>query len=401
MAALNLVISPLPFRALSSSPLVCASSRPSSLALAYIARRDRPSCRGFPAVAVCSLDKRLIGEPLPGDVHDEAIQSVQSMALTIALVKPERELVNITVQMLFAHVVVDTVKTTLHHSPNAFNAVCRDAIVNVLAFAVIDCLVFVVIPEPSVAAVFVGVQRRTHLHSVMDDGAKRVCSGIRHRHCDNLAVLFAHPQNGGFGFNAFPLDGMAVAVFATDIHLIHFHNTAQHVQLVAASLTEPLQHKPRALLGNADFLGELHGRDALARRDEQVHRVNPLVQRNVRPLEDRAGTDSEILFALVTAVVPASPRRDPVAHATHGAANAVRPQAPLKVGARRFLIGKHGEQFDGGNGRFAHGSGLAFWPSYARNRRGSQVYKSRIILRTTVRIVIGWSSQRRRPVAEA
>ena len=58
----------------------------------------------------------------------------------------------------------------------------------------------------------------------------------------------------------------------------------------------------------------------------QVHRVNPLMQRNMRPLENRAGADGEVLLALVAAVEAALARRDPLAEAANRAARAVRPK---------------------------------------------------------------------------
>src|SRR5271166_2057831 len=64
----------------------------------------------------------------------------------------------------------------------------------------------------------------------------------------------------------------------------------------------PMKHEPCRLLRDADLLGKLHGTDALSRCNEQVHGIEPFVQRNVRPLENRACTDGEIQLAGIAAI---------------------------------------------------------------------------------------------------
>lgn len=87
-----------------------------------------------------------------------------------------------------------------------------------------------------------------------------------------------------------------------------------------------MQDEPGGLLCDAYLLGELQAADALAGRHEQIHGIDPFVQRDVRPLEDRAGPNGEIFFALVAAVVPALASSDAFADATDGALWAVRPE---------------------------------------------------------------------------
>src|SRR5215212_8345917 len=93
-----------------------------------------------------------------------------------------------------------------------------------------------------------------------------------------------------------------VCFFAPDVSLVDFDDAPQLVKFIATSLAEPTENEPCGFLSDTDLLRKLHGGDALARRDDEVHRVNPLVQRNVRALEDRAGADGEIRLALVAAI---------------------------------------------------------------------------------------------------
>lgn len=122
----------------------------------------------------------------------------------------------------------------------------------------------------------------------------------------------------------------------------------------AASLTEPLEHKPRRLLSNAYFFAELERRDALSSGNKQIHRINPLVKRNVRTLEDRASANREIQFAGVTAVVTAFPRRDAFTDLTSRTNHAVRPQTGFEIKPSGFLIGNRLEQLKSAYCAFAH-----------------------------------------------
>ena len=121
-----------------------------------------------------------------------------------------------------------------------------------------------------------------------------------------------------------------------------------------ASLTQPMKHEPCRLLLYADFFGDLHGRDALAGRDEQVHGIQPLVEWDVRPFEDRASTDREIELALITAMKASLARRDAILTGTSWAGNAFRPETAFEVGSRRLFIWEHLEKLKCADSRTAH-----------------------------------------------
>jgi hypothetical protein len=58
------------------------------------------------------------------------------VALHIAIVQAERELIHIAVKMLWAGVVIDAVQAALHNGPNAFDAVRGNIVADILAVAV-------------------------------------------------------------------------------------------------------------------------------------------------------------------------------------------------------------------------------------------------------------------------
>jgi len=162
---------------------------------------------------------------------------------------------------------------------------------------------------------------------------------------------------------------------AADIGFVNLDDTLKLFEFIAASFAEPVQDEPSRLLRDANFLGELHRGYALAGRHKQIHRVNPLVQRNMATLEYRAGAYRKVFLALVATVEAASAFSDPLAKATNRAARAVRPKPSFKVCPGRLLVREHLEKLERGNGALGHRSALNFWVKRARKKRGSQVYK--------------------------
>ena len=65
------------------------------------------------------------------------------------------------------------------------------------------------------------------------------------------------------------------------------------VQIRSARFAETVEHEPCGFLCDADLLAQLQRANSLARGDEQVHRVNPLVQRDFGCAEYRPVSDCE------------------------------------------------------------------------------------------------------------
>src|SRR4029077_2372372 len=175
--------------------------------------------------------------------------------------------------------------------------------------------------------------------------------------------------------------GVLVPLLAADVGLIDFHDAGQLGQLGAASLAQPVQDEPRRLLGDANLLGQLHAADALASRDQHVHGEQPLVERHMGPLEDRAGADREILQARQAAVVAVLAGRYALAGRADRAARTVWPQPRLKVHAGGLLIGEQLKELERAYGNFVvHRFTLEMWANHGPKSSGSQVYKSPILI---------------------
>ena len=110
------------------------------------------------------------------------------------------------------------------------------------------------------------------------------------------------------------------------------------------------------LVYNLDVPNAVNYRNAGSGFVHYIHGVNPLVQRNMRPLEDRSGTNREVQLALIAAVVATLAGRDTVLTSTGGASHTVRPKPGLQIHPCSFLIGEHLEELQRTDCALAHES---------------------------------------------
>ena len=155
-----------------------------------------------------------------------------------------------------------------------------------------------------------------------------------------------------------------VGIQTADERLIRFDNAAKLVigsTRRPAGLAEPSKHKPSRLLSDADLFSQLKARDTFTGRDQQVHGIDPLVQRNLRALENGVCANREIELAREAPIEPRLARgartkgRYAVSRLAIGADRAIGPETTFEVGPRRLLIGKQREQLKCADGGFAHG----------------------------------------------
>ena len=299
-----------------------ASLPTSILASAYMPRR-RPRWHRVPsahsrAVSILSLNERLVREPLSGGAVNEAVEPHQGVVLDVALIKPKRKFVNVAVQMFRAGVMIDANQAALQDGEDAFDAIGRHFVANIFVRTVIDG--FVVLPSVSdadICAVFVSMQRRSSLDVRVDFRLNRPPVGSVECHRYRAPPALAHSKNGRFSNSSAPriqfLAFMLIRLLAANIGFVNLNYALKFFEFRTARFAKAVQNEPRRFLRNADFLRKLHGRNTLAGRHKQVHRVNPLMKRNVRPLENRAGANREVLFALIAAIEALLADRDALA----------------------------------------------------------------------------------------
>jgi hypothetical protein len=89
-----------------------------------------------------------------------------------------------------------------------------------------------------------------------------------------------------------------------------------------------MRHEPSRFVGHAEHAVDLMAADAFLAGAEQVHRLKPQVQRDMRRMENRADRDAELALARAAppqAGAPAPNLRDPVETAAARAYRTMRP----------------------------------------------------------------------------
>src|SRR6202789_3991093 len=273
----------LPFSSYFLLPFAFSPSWP--VVEACNSRPDRPCAR-----IDRSRDQRLVGESLADRLVTERCDTVQRVNLAIALAaQAERELIDVALHVLDGEVVIDAVVAALEDSPHALNAVCMRHAIHVLLGTVVDRAAIVTL-DARIGQRCVGAE-----HGITFDMRDHfilncVCIGAGDDDCLYVAAALAHAEDRGLTGSTSPAMELFAFVFvlflAAQVRLIRFDDARQQaaaLRIIAARLTNALKHEPRGLLRDAEFLGNLHGRNALARGRNQVHRVQPLIQGDVPP----------------------------------------------------------------------------------------------------------------------
>lgn len=207
--------------------------------------------------------------------------------------------------------------------------------------------------DAGIGCSLVGVEHRANRNTRMDRAMHGVHIHIGNRRGERFATAFPHAEHGGFTDCAAP--GLELFSFvlggllATKVRFIYLNDTLQLREIIAARLAQAMQDKPRGFLRDADLFAELDRADAFARCNQQVHRVEPFVQRHVRPLKNRSGADGEILRAGVTAVVATLACPDALTARADRTPDTVRPEARLQIESRRLRVWEQLKKLESAN----------------------------------------------------
>ena len=291
------------------------------------------------------------------------------MTLHVSTIQAERKFINITLSMFLADVMKDAVDTTLQDCPHTLNSVGIDRASCEVSSTVINGRVLVEkTVQALIAGVFVAVDCGTDFDVIEQALLNCAKVGTVQNKRLRIAAALAHSENRSFANRTASHVQLFVRVlvdfFPTDERFIHFYDAPQFVNIFATSLAESVKHEPRGLLGYAYLLRQLKRRNALSGSHYEVHSVNPLMERNVRPLKDcsganREGEGSRSDLASVAAVESGLAHRDPFAGLALRADNTIRPQATFQIEPSRFLIREPLEQLKRADSRFAHAGILA------------------------------------------
>ncbi len=271
------------------------------------------------------------------------------------IVIPELELRDVKWQILGADFVERADNAALEDAPKAFNRLGMNRTDNVLARSMVNGFVLELFVLVLVADPFVGAEQT---HSVRDRladelferGSLHVLNDARHDIAlaadgtDNHELARADPTS------PVPVPTL-VFVFVlrktADESFVHFDNAHQLAEmLVPQSGADAMAHIPSGAVGaEAHCAVDLESGNALLARKHEMDDPEPLAQRLVGVLEDRADQMRKAVRGAVSTLhaLPLPSHRcelvDVIA-ATTGATDAKRPAVADEIGAASVLVGK-------------------------------------------------------------
>src|SRR5208282_4154153 len=207
----------------------------------------RRSAQGLWAV---SCRQPRIGQALPADRFDHAVEALKAVPFDVAFVQSEREFVDISGEMFRTDLVIDAIDAAFQDRPDAFNRVRVSSASRVLASRMIHG----VMPEEQTVQsgedqVIVGVQLRSKFDVLVDTLGRFLQGALCHRSGDSASAALPHSEDGNLA--DWPASGsqflvlMLVGFFATDEALVQFHDALEFRQFwPTARFAEPMQHEP-------------------------------------------------------------------------------------------------------------------------------------------------------------
>src|SRR5579885_2004977 len=332
-----------------------------SLAVRNVVNRQHPRGSFARSARGSSLRQLRVSDAFASHTIHERIETLQSVTRHIPCVEANRKLIDIAVQMLLARLVIDAVQSTLEHSPHGFDSVGACHAAHVLVRRMVDALLLV---EESgqvvVGRVLIGVERGTDFHIRVNRVLNFLLRCGEQWQGLDLASTLTHSEDGHLADRAASefllVCFVLVALQSADESLINLDGAAQFVEVFANCLAQAMQDEPRRLLSYAYLFCQLHRRDALASRNEQVHRIEPLMQRHMAALKDGSRSHREVQFASVATVIAGSVlhRCDACAALALWADDAVWPKPRFQVLASRGFVREKLEQFEGADSRARH-----------------------------------------------
>src|SRR5579863_4890132 len=212
---------------------------------------------------------------------------------------------------------IDANDSALERREITLDCVAVRVAAHVFVLAVIDhFMADKLLAHTHVAAGGIGHQRRFASDVGNDQRAKRLAADVGNVMRADFALtlnkrmddLLAHAAN----VLGVALADVLVLLFAADIGRIGFHDLAFAANRTNLGrrhgLADAMAHEPRALVCDPKQPVDLMGANALLARYHQVHRRQPLVQRDMRPLKQRADAHRE-LFTAIRAEVPSRTHR--------------------------------------------------------------------------------------------
>ena len=222
----------------------------------------------------------------------------------IAGVVAQIELGTVAAKVRLTHMVIGANYTAFENGEEVFSgvAVLETARCDILAGAVVDRAVPVKFAaHAGVDRAFVGHKVRGAVNVGHDQSANVLGIDVGDMEAAGFAIALDKRHDCLFGCR---LAGGAVTGLAADIGFVGFNYHIRTTERAGRSravhrFADAMTEKPCGAIGDAQHTFHLLRAHALLGSGHKVKRQQPLVQRNVAALHDRAGADGELFAAII------------------------------------------------------------------------------------------------------
>jgi hypothetical protein len=221
----------------------------------------------------------------------------------LAVVKAERELIQIEGQVFAADVVVSAHDTALKQRPKALHAVRMDQATHVLASTMPHKLMGVQLAKFAIGRMFVGRQQcDVRRYRLMNEAVQGLSRCVQDHLADHVTLAADSTDDRRLtGSLAASLLGllvpMAIAVAAPDVSLIDFHDAHKLLELrFGHPGPQPMAHIPRRLVSaRPDLPLNLESANAFLAVKDLPENLEPDSEGIFRVLEDGSDGDREAI----------------------------------------------------------------------------------------------------------
>ena len=220
-----------------------------------------------------------------------------------AAVVPVVKLRKVKRQMLFADMMERADYAALEQGEKPFNAVgCNQFValaLDVLSPHVLDGIVIESSAHAAIAIMVVRVHIRTGGNILVDDCPQALASDAAQNLTTNLTAALQHGNDGRFIIRQ-PFAANLAFHFPADVGFVHLNRAGKFLakRRVFQGVTYPVRHKKcRAVAAKFQEPLQLERTDAFLGTANQIPSDEPLAERNMAVLENRADSDGELLFA--------------------------------------------------------------------------------------------------------
>ena len=219
------------------------------------------------------------------------------------------ELAKILPKMLPADMNVRSVNAALQLRPEAFQRIDTAArFVRILAAPMIDLDVAIArLVDVLIPAHFVGANCRAGDDRFKNEAVHSGLVATGDNACYQLPAALQHPDNNRLVAHVTVAHAAYRPAYDGFVNLDKGADTAERIVAVLRrhELADFMAHAPRRFVGYAKLALDFFGGNAVARRAEQEHDIEPVAQRRPRPMERRIGGGKDLMAAKIAGVGPA------------------------------------------------------------------------------------------------